>query len=399
MYLRMAGGWFFWTIIALLVVGARTMEITQTWWVKKWTQAATPSNVNSLSHHPHEATTFPLFASYIPSNDVQILESSSKDDNTLNYYLTVYILITTTNILIGTSRFAVLYMGVLKASRELYAKLLARVFRAPLRFFDRTPIGRILNRFSKDFETIDSNVPDNMMNFAVNGFVVVSNIIAVSIILPAFIVPILLIAAINIATGAMFVSASRELKRIDSVTRSPLFSHFTETIIGIATIRAFGATRQFLQEMLKRVDTNSRPFYYVWVANRWVSVRFSLLGASINVVAGMAILLSLDKFDASAAGFALSFVLLFTDMVINSSYHGYLDKKEKNKLTGCSLKVFWAIRRYTSLEMSFNAVERVVEFMEMDQEAPAITDVRPPANVSASGWLSQKFLLGSWCVI
>ncbi len=167
----------------------------------------------------------------------------------------------------------------------------------------------------------------------------------------------LLVAVVNIWMGIMFVAASREFRRIDSVSRSPLFSHFTETIVGVATIRAFGVTRQFLQQMLTYIDANARPFYYTWLVNRWVSVRYAASGALVNLLTGIIILSRIESMNASIAGFCLSFVLLFTD------------------------QMFWGVRRYTSLEMAFNAVERVVEFMEIDQEAPAITNVRPPANV------------------
>jgi ABC-type multidrug transport system fused ATPase/permease subunit len=173
-------------------------------------------------------------------------------------------LITMSNIVVGTARFAVLYWGILRANKTLYAELLHRVFRAPLRFFDTTPIGRILNRFSKDFETIDSSIPNDLMNFSIQWTIIITSMITVSSVLPIFLVPMLLVAAVNVYLGAMFVSTSRELKRMDSVTRSPLFSNFTETIVGVATIRSFGATRQFLQDMLKYIDTNARPYYYTW---------------------------------------------------------------------------------------------------------------------------------------
>lgn len=326
MYLTLAGKWFFWTIIILFVFGSRMLDITESWWIKKWTQAnaANSAPVSSLaaSTSAHETTAYSFLGYMQPPAATVTIEKQGSDD--LWFYLGIYMLITVTNIIIGTGRFAALYVGVLRASRSLYAQLLHRVFRAPLRFFDTTPVGRILNRFSKDFETVDSTVPNDFMNFIINLLVVISNVITVSTVLPIFIGPMVIIACVNVAAGMMFVSTSRELKRIDSVSRSPLFSHFSETIVGVATIRAFGVTRQFLQEMLKRVDTNARPFYYVWAANRWVSMRFSLLGAAINVFAGLLILASIDHLDASAAGFCLSFILMFSENVsqLLIIYHG-----------------------------------------------------------------------------
>jgi ABC-type multidrug transport system fused ATPase/permease subunit len=368
MYTNMVGNLFFWFVMVVLILGSRTLDVTENWWIKQWSHSYEPVRNDTVVFQQQSiiSQSKPLYA-YQPLSPIQeegnefvTMEGSTKDD-TLNYYLGIYCLITMTNIVIGTARFAVLYWGVLGANKKLYAELLHRVFRAPLRFFDTTPIGRILNRFSKDFETIDSNIPNDLLSFIIQWVIVISSMLTVSTVLPIFLIPMLIVAGINIYMGAMFVSTSRELKRMDSVSRSPLFSNFTETIVGVATIRAFGATRQFLQDMLNYIDTNARPYYYTWLVNRHISVRFAFTGAAINFITGIIILLSVDKMTASLAGFCLSFVLLFTD------------------------QMFWGIRRYTSLEMSMNAVERVVEFMEMDQEAPAITQLRPPADWPAKG--------------
>lgn len=328
LYINMVGSSFFWFVMTALVLGSRGLDVTENWWIKQWSNSYEASKNGTdvvfqqqsmvSQHKPLYAYTSFLPAADYNDDDAVFLQSVEKSD--INYYLGVYCLITMSNILIGTARFAVLYWGVLRANKRLYSELLRRVFRAPLRFFDTTPIGRILNRFSKDFETIDSNIPNDLLNFVIQWVVVISSLITVSSVLPIFLLPMLIIAIVNVWMGVMFVSTSRELKRMDSVSRSPLFSNFTETIIGVATIRAFGATRQFLQRMLNYIDINARPYYYSWLANRWVSVRFAATGAIINFLTGIVILLSVDRMNASLAGFCLSFVLLFTDQVIAFSF-------------------------------------------------------------------------------
>jgi ABC-type multidrug transport system fused ATPase/permease subunit len=326
LYINMVGSPFFWFVMVVLILGSRTLDVTENWWIKQWSHSYESDRNNSLGQdlvfqqQSIISQSKPLYAyqpvSFTRDQDSEFvtMDDSTKDD-ALNYYLGIYCLITMTNIVIGTARFAVLYWGVLGANKQLYAELLHRVFRAPLRFFDTTPIGRILNRFSKDFETIDSNIPNDLLNFIIQWVIVISSMLTVSTVLPIFLIPMLIVAGINIYMGAMFVSTSRELKRMDSVTRSPLFSNFTETIVGVATIRAFGATRQFLRDMLNYIDTNARPYYYTWLVNRHISVRFAFTGAVINVITGIIILLSVDTMNASLAGFCLSFVLLFTDQV------------------------------------------------------------------------------------
>ncbi|CAG8846762.1 3369_t:CDS:2, partial [Racocetra persica] len=85
--------------------------------------------------------------------------------------------------------------------------------------------------------------------------------------------------------GTLYSKTSRELKRMDSVSRSPLYSHFTETLIGITTIRAFSASKRFMQDMLLKIDNNIRPFFYMWLTNRWLSIRFNVTGAFVSFLA------------------------------------------------------------------------------------------------------------------
>ncbi|CAO3617183.1 unnamed protein product [Cunninghamella echinulata] len=374
MYLKMVGNPFYWLLATAAILGTRVLDISESWWIKQWAQSYN-TDIHATAHiHGFTSKSQPSF-SYLtlpvmsPSStdNFNIMGAADKDDN-LNYYLGIYVLISFADIIFSVSRFGIIYFGILRASRILYGQLLHRVLRAPLRFFDTTPIGRILNRFAKDIETIDSTIPNDLINFIIQWVIVLSSIIAVSFVLPTFVFPMIVIAVINVFVGIMFVSTSRELRRMDSVSRSPLFSHFTETIVGITTIRAFGATRRFLQEMITRTDVNSRPYYFVWTVNRWVSIRYGFTGAIVNVIACAIVLLSLDYLDAALAGFCLSYILLYSD------------------------QMFWAIRRYTSLEMSFNAIERVVEFMEMDQEASAITDYRPPPQWPTQGVIEVKDL-------
>ncbi|CEG65978.1 hypothetical protein RMATCC62417_02643 [Rhizopus microsporus] len=374
LYMKLVGNPFFWFVMAALILGSRGLDITESWWIKRWTQTYESVNSDNIvvqQHHSYVSQSKSFYAynhqPVIGDNRTWATEGDNGDDS-VNFFLGIYCLITMSNVIVLTLRFVILFWGVLGANRKLYADLLHRVFRAPLRFFDTTPIGRILNRFSKDFETIDSSIPNHFMEFVIQWVIIISSIITVSTVLPIFVVPLLVVAFFNIWIGVMFVSASREFKRMDSVTRSPLFSHFTETIVGVTTIRAFGATRQFMQQMLKYIDANSRPFYYTWLVNRWVSIRYAVSGALVNFITGTIILLTIKQMNASVAGFCLSFVLLFTD------------------------QMFWGIRRYTNLEMAFNAVERVVEFMEIEQEPPAITDVRPPPGWPTQGAIEVKDL-------
>ncbi|KAF7727026.1 hypothetical protein EC973_008140, partial [Apophysomyces ossiformis] len=333
-YLKMVGGVPYWVLIALVVLVSRGLDIFVTWWLKEWTRASVDPNDREL----------------------------------VNFYLGIYVFATSMNIAIGQLRFVGIFIGGLRASKNLYGELMERVFRAPFRWFHVTPLGRTLNRFSKDFESIDSSIPPNMMQFTMQTLLLLASIVTVGFVLPIFALPMLIVTFINYLVGRKFAGASRELKRTDSVTRSPIFTHFSEALAGISTIRAFGATSRFMKDLLRSVDTNTKPYYYVSILNLWVGIRFSLMGACVCFVTSIIILLNLDSIDASTAGFCLSFILVYTH------------------------QMFGNIQQYTKLEMSFNAVERVVEYMNIDQEAPAITNLRPPTGWPSEGRIEVKDL-------
>ncbi|RIA94611.1 P-loop containing nucleoside triphosphate hydrolase protein [Glomus cerebriforme] len=241
------------------------------------------------------------------------------------------------SVFFGVIQFSWLYYGSLQASKKLYYQLLIRVIKAPLRFFDTTPIGRILNKFSKDFEVIDIDLGLFLHNVIANdGWCCNSN--------KQFVIATIIFVIIYMIIGTLYSKASRELKRLDSTTKSPLYSQYTETLNGITTIRAFNVTEQFMSEMLTRLDNNIRPFYFLWMANRWLQIWTNGIGAFFPFIAGVMILWKLQEINASLAGLSLSFSMTFTSQIM------------------------WSIRKFTQLEMSLNSIERIVEFLNIQQE-------------------------------
>lgn len=319
LYFKLVGNWLFWVFFFFTIFAARSLDITSTWWLKKWVQSYETNDHNTTSFAPaiDNSNQLPIHMSAHLHQDFVIPSLLSNDDNEsdLSYYFKIYILINLVNILFGLTRYIITFSGGIRAGRKMYVRLLDRVLKAPLRFFDTTPIGRVVNRFSKDFETIDASVPIDMVQFCVQWTTVISIILVATSVLPVLILFMILVAFTNIYFGLRFVAASRELKRMDSVSRSPLFTHFTESIIGVTTIRAFGLTQQFMMDMLNKIDINSRPMYYAWSVSRWISVRISFMGSMITFLTGIFILLNLDNMDSAMAGFCLSYVTVFTDMV------------------------------------------------------------------------------------
>ncbi|SCV71654.1 BQ2448_3242 [Microbotryum intermedium] len=280
------------------------------------------------------------------------INSLAQEQRSTDYWMRVYCLLVAVNLaLFGARIFFFLWRGII-ASRIIYETLVVRILRAPIRFFDSTPQGRILNRLSKDVETIDQDTSNCLMFFAVEILGVFGIIITISIVLPVFLIATFFISIIYMAMGWLYICSSRELNRFDSVSKSPIFSIFGESLAGVSTIRAFGDSTRFMRDIFKLVDLNNRPFLAMWQANRWLSFRVDVAGIGITVAAAVLILLT-PSMDAAAAGFILSFTMSFMD------------------------RILWAVRLWSMVEINANSIERVQEYLEIDQEK--LDGVSPPA--------------------
>lgn len=334
-YVKACGGHPYWLLFAVSFVFAAASPVAENGWLSYWSGASQGDRV------PRD----PMF------------------------YIGVYAAITVVGLVITTVRWYILYMGSIHASTVLYKKLLETVLFANIRFHDTVSRGRLLNRFGKDFEGIDSNLSDNFGRSAVNGLSVITTFITLSIVGgPQFFLIILVISALYWNISKIYGQTSRDMRRLDSVTRSPLYSIYGETISGVTIIRAFGASSKFLRDMLKCVDTNTNPYYWMWGVNRWLSIRFNLLSAVIVGLTAFVSILS-PTIDAALAGFILAFASTVTNDIL------------------------FMVRRFVSLEQSMVALERVKEYSDLEVEPPEFVEPRPPASWPSDGEIECEDLV------
>merc|ERR1711962_1114405 len=169
-------------------------------------------------------------------------------------------------------------MGCLNAAFLLHANLLANIARSPMSFFDTTPVGRIINRFAKDVDALDNTLPWVMRSWIICFVSVVATFFVIIYSTPSFIYVMIPSLVIYYFIHVVYVSTSRQLKRIESVSRSPIYSHFGESIQGASTIRAFGKQGDFIKESEHKVDFNQISYYPGTIANRWLAIRLELIG-------------------------------------------------------------------------------------------------------------------------
>ncbi|GAA6043182.1 hypothetical protein JCM8097_008715 [Rhodosporidiobolus ruineniae] len=289
-----------------------------------------------------------------------------------DYWLKMYCLLALVNLVLITSRVAFWLWRGLIASKVIYDNLIRAILGSPIRFFDSTPTGRILNRLSKDQETVDQDLSATSMYLSLEILMVCGIIGTISVGIPAFLPAAVVIAAIYAFLGKVYLASSRELKRFESVTRSPIFSLFGEALQGVSTIRAYGDASRFMQDLFGMLDENNRPFFTLWLGNRWLSVRVDTAGALVALLAALFIILApANVMDAALAGFIMSFALAFNDRII------------------------WVVRLWAQVEVQANSVERVQEYTTLDQEAQG--GVKPPAIwPSRGGKISVNGLTASY---
>ncbi|XP_061455661.1 multidrug resistance-associated protein 1-like isoform X1 [Rhineura floridana] len=248
-------------------------------------------------------------------------------------------------------------IGGIFASRRLHVDLLYNVLRCPMSFFERTPSGNLVNRFSKEIDTIDSVIPQIIKMFMGSMFNVIGACIIILLATPVAAVVIPPLGFVYFFVQRFYVAISRQLKRLESVSRSPVYSHFNETLLGVSVIRAFGEQKRFIQQSDVKVDENQKAYYPSIVANRWLAIRLEYVGNCIVLFAALFAVIARHSLSPGLVGLSISYALQITT---------YLN---------------WLVRMSSEMETNIVAVERVKEYSEKEKEAEwTIKETAPPNN-------------------
>eukprot|EP00755_Sulcionema_specki_P005645 Sspe_Gene.4962::Locus_1627_Transcript_1_3_Confidence_0.500_Length_4779::g.4962::m.4962 len=190
-----------------------------------------------------------------------------------NQHLYVYIGLIGLTGAINLVRGFTAYSRFQAASRVFHENLTANVMRAPMSFFDTTPLGRLINRFSKDIDQIDVVLPPTVITFFQLAIACTASIVVIATSQPILLAAMPFAGAIYVGVLKRFIRSNRETKRLDSISKSPIFQHFTETLAGIKTIWAYEVQTDFREHNRHLMDTNTRTSYANIACNRWLAIR------------------------------------------------------------------------------------------------------------------------------
>ncbi|XP_004365809.1 multidrug resistance-associated protein 13 [Capsaspora owczarzaki ATCC 30864] len=307
-----ASGLGLWMGVFCLCIVTRSVLVTTDWWLSLWANA---------------------------------------DDSADAFYYVKYyaILVSVSLVLSGMVTLSMSYLGF-RSARELHAKMLNRIAHAPMMFFDTTPVGRIQNRFTSDVNSIDTVLIVSFQSLAERILFVLSSLVVQLVVAPWFSIPLVPILCVYFWLQNFFRKSSRELQRLDSVTKSPIFANFAETLEGLATIRAYRAQASFAVANARNVERNALVVSALYGGNRWIAIRIEGVGSTIILAAAISSLLAANTIDAGLVGLALSYAMT-TTLLLNI-----------------------VVRNYTDTEMQMNSVQRVSEYASLAIEKDTVAE-------------------------
>ena len=342
-YMKSGGGLHVWLPLMAFYLIYQAVVLAKSWFISYWTRSYEEESVVGLYFQS------PFRAAARKDGST----STTSEGRDLAFYVGIYFLLSASVCVLGTLRYLVMFRVSIKASRKLFNGITFAVLRAPLRWLDTIPVGRILNRMTADFDAIDDDVAHDLAFGLYEAVQLVGIIIAGLFVSPWMILSALILLLVCWRITRQFLAGAREMKRLDSNAKSPIFEQFGSALAGLGSIRGYGKSEEYVRRMFEKIDAYTRTSWYLWLFNRWLVWRLSIVGAVFAILVTVVIVHA--RIDAALAGFALSFALQYSTALI------------------------WSAKEYANVELSMNAVERVTEYANIPIEDQSEKDAAPAA--------------------
>jgi len=325
-----AGQLKWWLALILAVTLFRLVDIGETWFLKQWGEAY-GKTVQILMDNPFR-------------------DLPSPEDN-VKPWLIGFFLFAAAQALAFLISQCFMQVIIYKAGRSLFARVMKMCTHATFRFYDVTPVGRLMNRLTSDINTVDGNISHMFQVVVFLAITWVSSIVVIASVTPLFLFFAIGLTIAFVIIFSHFLPTSQSLRRLEMVSLTPLISNFGALADGLTTVRAFCAQYRFQERVISVTDNFQKMDHFYWSLQAWLMYRFDALSACSTFL-----LTSLALFTGVSPGLT-AFVLSAASKFVTATH------------SLCKV--------YGQLQMDFVSVERVVELLHLDQEPPGSVD--PPA--------------------
>ncbi|KAG0324594.1 hypothetical protein BGZ99_001658 [Dissophora globulifera] len=329
-YFKMAGLGR-WSVVLFCLIGQQVFNILMNYWLSLWSDQAL--------------------------------------DLSTSTYILVFVSLAITQVIILTIGSQLLCLAIIRTAGVLHARAFDNVIRAPLSFYDTTPLGRILNRFSKDVEAVDSAILGPLNDITITLSMILGSVILTLIYFPLLFIAIVPMGGLYYGLSIYYRSTSREIKRLDSTLRSVLYSYFAESLTGMGTLRAYDRIKRAIVINQTRIDLGNRAYYLFQTGTRWISLRVQLLGALVILLTSVTVIGARFSFNAALAGLVLSYTV---------------------RIAG---DLSWVLQCIATMENNMNSVERLVYYTKNLPQEPAresLPDLKPAKSWPKHGAITFK---------
>ncbi|KAF8778431.1 Multidrug resistance-associated protein 1 like [Argiope bruennichi] len=239
-----------------------------------------------------------------------------------------------------------LILGATRASERYHRFMLDSVLKSPMSFFDTTPVGRIINRFTTDMEILDNQLFYQIEGWFNCSFFVLASFVVIGINIPIFLACLIPLGVLYYLILKLHLNTFRQIRRLESTGRSPIYSLFMEAIQGVSSISAYGAKKDFIETFEEKLDRCFVCTFNTALCNRWLAFCLNTLGSTIIFVTTILAIQNRDTMSPSVVGLIITYSLTVTD----------------------ALK--WFVRTNSELENKSISIERIDEYCHLEPEAP-----------------------------
>ncbi|CAG8701408.1 5708_t:CDS:10, partial [Dentiscutata erythropus] len=249
------------------------------------------------------------------------------------------------------------------AARNLHNQAIQQILRTPINFFETTPLGRIINRFSKDIDSCDNLITESYRMFFSTLATVFGTFALIIVVFIWFLLPFIPLTILYYCAAIYFRATNRELKRLDSILRSSLYAHFSESLTGLPTIRAYREQARFISTNERYMDLENRAYFMQFSVNRWLGIRLETIATSLIYCASLLAVIQRFQVEPAIIGLILSYA------------------------TQVTADFNWCVRQFAEVEANMNAVERLAHYTDNLESEPAsiIPDNRPSSEWPVKG--------------